>query len=127
MNRSKQAGFTLIEVMIALLIVSVGVVAVIDATNKYTVAQVELEKKVLAGWVASNALAIARFDSLTGRIKQGSTRSTVEMGGHKWRATVRSEETDVERVFLVTVEVRLEDDASKRVVSSLTSALTESK
>ena len=127
MKRSKQVGFTLIEVMIALLIVSVGVVAVIDATNKYTVAQVELEKKVLAGWVASNTIDVARFESLTGRIKQGSKRSTVEMGGHKWRTTVRREGTDVESVFLVTVEVSLEGDASRRVVSTLTSALTESK
>ena len=85
MIRSNHSGFTLIEVMIALLIVSVGVVSVIDATNKYTVAQVELEKKVLAGWVASNALAIARFDSLTDRVKQGNTRSTVKMGGHQWQ------------------------------------------
>jgi len=127
MIRSNHSGFTLIEVMIALLIVSVGVVSVIDATNKYTVAQVELEKKVLAGWVASNALAIARFDSLTDRVKQGNTRSTVKMGGHQWRATVQSVETDVESVFLVTVEVSLEGDPTKRVIASLTSALTESK
>jgi general secretion pathway protein I len=123
----RQSGFTLIEVMVALMIVSVGVVAVIDATNKYTFAQSELEKKVLAEWVGSNALDKARFEALTGGVKQGSQRETVSMGAHKWRTRLSKEATDVEGVFKVTVEVTLDGDASKRVISTLTTAMTESR
>ncbi len=127
MIRASQRGFTLIEVMIALMIVGVGVVAVIDAANKYTFAQSELEKKVLAEWVASNTLDKARYEALTGRIKQGSQRDTVAMGGHKWRTRLSKDSTEVDGVFLVSVQVSLDGDASNRVVSQLTTAMIESR
>ena len=113
--------------MIALLIVGIGIVAVIDATNKHMVAQSDLEKKVLADWVASNVLDMARFESLTDRVKSGSQSDSVDMGGHRWRTRLTMESTDVEGVFLARVEVRLQGDASNRVISSLTTALAENR
>ena len=123
----RQSGFTLIEVMIALLIVGVGVVAVIDAANNYTNSQAELEKKLLADWVASNALETLRHESKTSRLKSGSERDTVDMGGYSWRINIKKQNTDVEKVYMVIVEVSLSGDIDKRVVSQFTTAMTESR
>ena len=124
-SRHRSAGFTLIEVMIALLIAGVGMVAVIDAVNKYAASQSELELKLVADWVAGNTVAQVRLDAKTDRVREGRDRTSVEMGGLDWRVSTELKETDVEQVFLLSVEVRLEDDPSDRVISRLTSALSD--
>ncbi|MEO0368286.1 MAG: type II secretion system minor pseudopilin GspI [Pseudomonadota bacterium] len=123
----KSRGFTLIEVMIALMIVGFGVVAVIDATNKYTDAQAEIEKRVLATWVASNIMAQARFDARTERLKQGSRNDRVDMGGYRWRIRIKNDETEIERVYKVTVSVTADGDKQKQVLAELVSAITENR
>lgn len=122
----KARGFTLIEIMIALTIVAVAVLAISTALSEHTKMASGLEKRLLAGWVASNQLAEIRHAAKVDRIKSGNRSDTVEMGGHRWRTQSKVEKTDVERVFLVTVEVR--DDAQPKELpyASLKSAVSDS-
>jgi general secretion pathway protein I len=116
----------LLEIVIALAIVAVAVLAVSTAMSGHTRASAGLEQRMIASWVASNELSLLRHQAKTERIKTGRRSDTVEMGGRRWRATSRIEETEVERVFLVTVTVRDEEDRDGAVIATLTSAVSDS-
>ncbi|MNC92357.1 putative type II secretion system protein I precursor [compost metagenome] len=53
----RQAGFTLIEVLVALAIVSIALLAALRAAGQGTTHAGDLRARLLAGWVAENRLA----------------------------------------------------------------------
>lgn len=124
-NLNSSKGFTLIEVMVAIVIVSLGIVSVIDVTVKHVNNINELEKRMMASWVASNHVADIRHEAKIDKVKSGSDVTRVKMGGQKWRSKARLEETDVENVFLLSVEVSLDGDSKKTVYSRVTTAVTD--
>jgi len=81
-------GFTLIEVLVALAIVSIALMAALRASGQGTNAASELRLRTLAGWVAENRLAEhrARGDWLP----LGIARGTQSQGGVElaWREEV---------------------------------------
>ncbi|MFT6408473.1 MAG: general secretion pathway protein I [Arenicella sp.] len=122
---NQQSGFTLIEVLVALLIVSLGVGSVIQVTAKHVSNISELEKRMLASWVASNQIAEIRHDAKIDKIRSGGKTERSQLGGHEWRSRIKIEKTDVERVFLLTVEVADDNHADKKVYANMTSAVTD--
>ncbi|MFT6099225.1 MAG: general secretion pathway protein I [Arenicella sp.] len=122
---SHQSGFTLIEVLVALLIVSLGIVSVIQVTAKHVSNITELEKRMLASWVASNHMAEIRHDAKVDNIRSGGKTERVKLGGHEWRSKAKIEETEVEKVFLVTIEVADDSNIEKKVYANATSAVTD--
>lgn len=125
-GRETQQGFTLIEIVIALAIVAIGVLAVAEGMNKHTDVAGSLEKRVMASWVAANQIALVSHDAKINRIKEGSSSDVVEMGGHKWRAQSKIQKTEVERVFLLTVTVKDERQRQESAYSTLTTAISDS-
>ena len=116
----------MIEVMVALVFVAVGLVTVIQVTSTYVGNIVELEKRVLASWVASNHIAQIRFESEMDKVKSGSKTERAKMGGYQWRSKAKLTETDVERVFLLEVDVYEEGvSGNNNPYASYTSAVTE--
>ena len=81
-------GFTLVEVLVALAIVSIALLAALRAAGQGTAAVGELRSRLLAGWVAENRLAEhrARADWLA----LGIARGTQSQGGVEfaWREEV---------------------------------------
>ena len=73
---SKRAGFTLVEVLVALAIVSIALLASLRAAGQGTNNSGELRSRLLAGWVAENLLAEqrARGDWLPLGIQRGAGR-----------------------------------------------------
>ena len=88
-HRAKRGtGFTLIEVLVALAIISIALLAALRAAGQGTANLGELRARVLAGWVAENLLAEhrARGDWLPLGIQRGSEREgDIEFG---WREEV---------------------------------------
>jgi general secretion pathway protein I len=84
----RRAGFTLVEVLVALAIVSIALLAALRAAGQGTSNAGELRARVLAGWVAENLLAEhhARGDWLPLGIRRGTERQ----GGAEfaWREEV---------------------------------------
>jgi general secretion pathway protein I len=72
----KRAGFTLIEVLVALAIVSIALMSALRAAGQGTTNVGELRSRLLAGWVAENLLAEhrARRDWLPLGIQRGTGR-----------------------------------------------------
>ena len=88
-HRAKRGtGFTLIEVLVALAIISIALLAALRAAGQGTANLGELRARVLAGWVAENLLAEhrARGDWLPLGIQRGSEREgDIDFG---WREEV---------------------------------------
>ena len=119
------SGFTLIEIMIAMVIVSVGVVSVMTATAKNIEISSELEQRIVASWVVSNRLAEIRHQSKLENIAVGNNNTSVEMGGYDWRVRTTIEQSNLNRVFLVTVEARDKNQTDDVPKASLSSSLSD--
>ena len=72
-------GFTLIEVLVALAIVSIALMSALRAAGQGTQQVGELRSRLLAGWVAENRLAEHR--ALSVWLPIGLRRGTVREGG----------------------------------------------
>lgn len=87
---NRRAGFTLIEVLVALAIIAIALLAALRAAGQGTNNVGELRSRLLAGWVAENLLAEhrARRDWLPLGIQRGTGRQ----GGmdFAWREEVIS-------------------------------------
>lgn len=53
-------GFTLLEVMIALLVITLGIGAVINTTSESGWKSAQMKQRTIAGWVAQNQIAAYR-------------------------------------------------------------------
>jgi general secretion pathway protein I len=85
---SSAAGFTLVEALVALAIISIALISALHVAAQSTVNVGELRERLLAGWVAENMLAEhrARGDWLPLGIHRGRARQ----GGleFEWRREV---------------------------------------
>ena len=73
---SRRAGFTLVEVLVALAIIAIALMSALRAAGQGTNNVGELRSRLLAGWVAENLLAEhqARRDWLPLGIQRGTGR-----------------------------------------------------
>jgi general secretion pathway protein I len=97
-------GFTLIEVLAALVIVSLGMMAVIQAVSQTASNSAYLRDKTLAHWVALNRLTEARLEQSAPKVDE--TSDEVEMAGRTWRWTMTVTQTPVETMRRIDVSVR---------------------
>jgi general secretion pathway protein I len=119
--RVRLTGFTLIEVMVALVIVAFGMMAVHTMLNSYVAASVYTEQKTLASWIATNKLTELSIGPTWPPL--GDSDEEVEFAGRQWRCEIEVAETPVPNLRRVDVSVRLADDP-ERVVHTV-SALIE--
>ena len=122
----RSAGFTLIEIIIALAIVSLATLAIGTAMGKNIATAAGLERRVIAAAIASNQIALLRHDAKINKIKTGTDSDTIKMGGHKWCARTQVKKTDVEHVFLVVVTVRDGFSRNEKIYATLTTAISDS-
>jgi general secretion pathway protein I len=97
-------GFTLIEVLAALVIVSLGMMAVIQAVSQTASNSSYLRDKTLAHWVALNRLTEVRLEQSAPKVDE--TSDEVEMAGRTWRWTMTVTQTPVETMRRIDVSVR---------------------
>jgi len=76
LRSARRRGFTLVEVLVALAIVSIALLSALRAAGQGTSNVGELRSRLLAGWVAENLLAEhrARADWLPTGIQRGRAR-----------------------------------------------------
>jgi general secretion pathway protein I len=102
-NSSRTAGFTLLEVLAALVIVSLGMLAVIEAIGQTASNSTRMRDRTIAHWVAMNRLTAARLEPRAPKIDK--TSDEVEMAGRRWRWTMEVSETPVKTMFRIDVRV----------------------
>jgi len=112
-------GFTLLEVLVALLVLALSLGAVIQATGDYTINQAYLRDRTFAEWVARNQLAtmlVAEQWPSIGQ-KKGEVEfpeAGSETGGREWRWVMKVTQTpeqDLRRLDIEVFPLQAEDDA----------------
>lgn len=113
-----ESGFTLIEVMVALVVVALGMTAVIQAVGDTASNSAYLREKTIAHWIAMNKVTELRL--LPTAPKIAKTSDDVEMAGRTWRWTMDVQATPVESVRRIDVSVRAKEAAEKTSLASVT-------
>lgn len=100
-------GFTLIEVLIALLVFAMLGFTVSSRVGDIVSQTYSLERRTVAHWVGENQLNRLRLSRLnnTDVVQTGSQRERVVMGGRDWRIEVEVSETAHPSLRRVEVDV----------------------
>lgn len=112
-----QSGFTLIEVLAALVIVSLGMLAVIEAVSQTASNTTRMRDGTIAHWVAMNQLTEVRLQPRAPEIAK--TSDEVEMAGRRWRWTMEVTETPVETMRRIDIQVAEADSEEGRSLATL--------
>jgi general secretion pathway protein I len=99
----KEKGFTLLEVLIALVILAVAAAGLMSAMRQSVVQQERLEIKAFATWVAQNRLAELHAARDWPGVGEGG--DTLSMAGRDWNVRVIVEDTPNPDIRKVTVGV----------------------
>ncbi|MCX2897357.1 type II secretion system minor pseudopilin GspI [Pseudomonas mandelii] len=104
--RSPQRGFTLLEIMIALVVFATLAAAVLSA-SQYVVRQTsDIEQRVFSAWVADNRLNELHLQPA---LTLGQQQQTVSMGRRHWVVREQVSRSSDPRLFRLDVEVSLKE------------------
>ncbi len=106
MNRADEQGFTLVEVLAALLIFSTAILGLMHAGTENIRAMNAVEQKQIAGIVADNQLILALHNNAP--LRRGSQQDTSKMAGREWLWQIRTEETGEPDFYKLTATVRVQ-------------------
>jgi general secretion pathway protein I len=100
-------GFTLIEVLAALVIVALGMIAAIQAVTQSARNGVYLRDKTLAHWIGMNVLTERRLQSAPPDVAESTGR--VEYAGQLWQWSMKVTQTQVSSLRRMDIIVRRAD------------------
>jgi general secretion pathway protein I len=111
-------GFTLIEVLAALVIVALGMLGVIQAVSQTARNGTYLRDKTFAHWIGLNLVTERRLSPTTPEVSESSDE--VEYAGRRWKWTLRVTQTGVESLRRMDVSVRLADAPEDSSLATVT-------
>jgi general secretion pathway protein I len=102
--KKSQSGFTLIEVLLALIIIAIALTALIKAIAQNVENTHRIKQKTISHWVAMQGVALIQLGLLQINPNQETTQETFMLGTHWfWRAKVSA--TPKKSVELITLSV----------------------
>jgi general secretion pathway protein I len=104
-------GFTLVEVLVALVIVALGLTALMVAVNGTARTSGFLRDKTLAQWIALNRLTEVRLNMV--KFGQNTDTGELDFGNRKWHYDTRYFDTSIASMKRVVVRVYLGDKKTK--------------
>ena len=106
MNRSRSRnarGFTLVEVLVALVVVALGLTALMVAVNGTARTSGFLRDRSLAQWIALNRLSEVRLNVT--KFGQNTDTGELDFGSRKWHYDTRYFDTSIPSMKRVVVRV----------------------
>ncbi|NJD31935.1 MAG: type II secretion system protein GspI [Gammaproteobacteria bacterium] len=113
-----ERGFTLIEVLAALVIVALGMLGVIEAVTQSARNGTYLRDRTLAHWIAMNVVTERRLQPDTPAV--GETSDEVEFASVRWKWTMRVTQTQVQSLRRMDVSVRPADAPESTALATVT-------
>ena len=101
-------GFTLIEVLVALFIVALGMVAMFKSLSSAADNAIQLRERTFAAWVGFNQLVTERLKA--GPSVTGTQEQDVEFGGSRWHWLQTIDDMQLPGVKRITIQIRRADD-----------------
>lgn len=102
-GKNQTRGFTLLEVLVALLLLSLALAALVRLAGLDARASAQLREGTMAQWVAANVLAETRLRQPLPPI--GSSNGETTLGGQRWRWTLVVNATDDAGIRRLDVDV----------------------
>lgn len=105
MNKSiktKQGGFTLIEVLFALAIVAIALTALLKASAEQVASMQAIKDKTISHWVAMQAVAMVQLDLVQPTANQELTKVTI-MLGQRWYWRAKMSRTAIKNTQQITI------------------------
>ena len=97
------AGFTLVEVLVALMVVAIGLAALMTAVSGTARTSGMLRDKTIAGWIALNRIEEVRLN--LSKYGQNADTGEVDFANRKWHYDTRYFDTNVNSMKRVVVRV----------------------
>ena len=101
-------GFTLLEMLVALAIVSVGLLSVSEALSRAVTVNEGLEERTVAVWIAGNKMAELRMSREFSA--SGENSSSVSMAGRNWKVVENYYSTSDPDIARIVVSVFIEGE-----------------
>ncbi|MBL4869492.1 MAG: type II secretion system minor pseudopilin GspI [Robiginitomaculum sp.] len=105
-NQNAEKGFTLVEVLVAMLIFSTAILGLLKAGTENIRAVNYIEDKLVAGIIADNQLILAQINKDI--ITPGKKQDFVKMAGRIWQWEIKTEKTSQTGFYKMTIDVRPE-------------------
>ena len=109
-RRLQQSGFTLIEVLVALVIVALSLTAIASSMAQMIDAAHQMRDRSYASWIAQNKIAEMRLENVIPEV--AATSGDVQFAGTNWDWRAVVSDTGVENLFRVDVTVSYPDSES---------------
>jgi general secretion pathway protein I len=107
MNGHRHRGFTLVEVLVALVIVAVGMSVLMGALSSSAKTVTYLQDKTFAEWVALNKIATVRVNLQQGQIPPvGTTNGDLDFANRSWHWRQDVVASQVSGINRIDVKVR---------------------
>ena len=108
---SRSSGFTLIEVMVAMVIAVLALVGVLAAVAQMVDAGIAMRERTYAAWIGQNKITELRLANVIPEVSESN--GEIQYAGVEWAWTATISETGVENLFRVDVDVSFAGSADR--------------
>ena len=117
MRKTEARGFTLIEVVVAMAILGIGMLAVFKTIGDTVHNVDELRDRSFAEWIADNRLTEIRTSGDMPSVDE--TAGEVEFAGRQWHWLTKVSQTQVQGLRRIDVSVRRDEDPENSSIVTL--------
>jgi len=112
-----QRGFTLLEVIVALAVIALGLIAAFNGVIQITSGTSYMRERTLASWVAMNELTRIRVGNTFPEVSESDGDVEFALSTYRWRARVS--ETGVDNLRRIDMEISYVDSPDE-IISTAT-------